>query len=181
MKNNVMKTMVLSAMFLSVGIVLPLLTMQIKEIGDTLLPMHIPVMLCGLICGPQYGLMVGLILPFVRGLLFSMPPLYPNAVWMSLELATYGFTIGLMYWHSKKHTMAYTYFCLLTSMVSGRIVWGIAKWILLGLKGKPFTMQAFITGGFIDAIPGIILQLILIPAIMGAVNRIKQSKNDVRN
>jgi uncharacterized membrane protein len=84
-------------MFLALGIVLPFLTGQIKEIGDTLLPMHIPVMLCGLICGGKYGFAVGLVLPFLRSATVGMPPIYPNAVWMSAELATYGFMIGFLY------------------------------------------------------------------------------------
>ena len=92
--NSTTKRTVLSAMFLALGMILPLLTMQIKEIGDTLLPMHIPVMLCGLICGYNYGFVVGLILPFLRSVIWGMPPIYPNAVWMALELCTYGFVIG---------------------------------------------------------------------------------------
>ncbi len=171
---NNLKKLILSAMFLAIGIVLPLFTMQIKEIGDTLLPMHIPVMLCGLICGPVCGMLAGFILPFLRSAIFSMPPLYPAAVWMAFELATYGFVIGVLYMKRKKHSIGYLYFCLITSMISGRIVWGIAKAILLGLGGKAFTFQAFIAGGLLDAIPGIVLQLILIPVIMNVVNRTKK-------
>ena len=89
-------------MFLAIGMVLPTLTMQIKEIGDTLLPMHLPVLLCGLICGPWYGLVIGFMLPFLRSVIFGMPPIYPNAVWMALELAAYGAVIGLVYLCFKK-------------------------------------------------------------------------------
>ena len=158
--------MTLSAMFLAIGIILPFFTAQIKEIGDTLLPMHIPVMLCGLICGPQYGLIVGFVLPFLRAIIFSMPPLYPTAVWMSFELATYGFVIGFLYLRFRKQRIGYLYFCLIMAMISGRVVWGIVKTIVLGLGGNAFTFKAFITGGLLDAIPGIVLQLILIPSIM---------------
>ncbi len=158
-------------MFLAIGVVLPLLTMQIKEIGDSLLPMHLPVMLCGLICGGPYGLLVGAVLPFLRSVLFSMPPIYPNAVWMSAELATYGLVIGLLYRKGKNTSIPYLYFCLITAMISGRIVWGIAKTLLLGLGGSTFTLGAFITGGFVDAFPGIVLQLILIPLIMSLLGK----------
>ena len=168
------KKVIFSAIFISIGLVLPLFTAQIKEIGDTLLPMHIPVMLCGLICGPQYGLAVGLVLPVLRAVLFSMPPLYPNSIWMSFELAAYGFVIGLLYLRSKEKSTKYLYFCLITAMISGRIVWGIAKIILLGIGGKMFTLRAFVAGGLLDAIPGIILQLILIPSIMSVINRTKK-------
>lgn len=153
-------------MFLALGVVLPFFTGQMKEIGDTLLPMHIPVMLCGLLCGYPYGFIVGLVLPLFRAVTVGMPPLYPNAVWMALELATYGFVIGFLYFRFHKKQMWWLYCCLVTSMVSGRIVWGIAKTLLLGVAGKAFTLQAFLAGGLIDAFPGILLQLVLIPAIM---------------
>lgn len=181
MKMNGVKKTVLSALFLALGMVLPLLTAQIKEIGDTLLPMHIPVMLCGLLCGPLCGLGVGLLLPFMRSLVFSMPPMYPNAVWMSLELATYGLVIGLLYIRSRKNSTLYLYFCLIVAMLSGRVVWGIAKSILLGVGGKPFTFTAFITGGFVDAVPGIVLQLVLIPLIMNVILKVKQGYDRKRD
>lgn len=164
-----LKNTVISGLLLSIGMVLPMLTSQIKEIGDTLLPMHIPVMLCGLICGWKFGLCVGLILPLFRSLIFSMPPMYPNSVWMALELGTYGLVIGILYSRVKKRNTVNLYLCLITAMVSGRIVWGIAKTLLLGLNEKTFTVQAFIVGGFVDALPGIILQLVLIPLIMSII------------
>lgn len=166
MKNNRLKKTVLSAMFLSIGMILPLFTSQIKEIGDSLLPMHIPIMLCGLICGPANGLIVGIILPVLRSLLFSMPPIYPQSIWMACELGTYGFIIGFLYRFRGNKNL---YFSLVVSMIAGRIVWGIMKALLLGIAGKAFTIEAFIVGGFIDAIPGIILQLVLIPLIMSFI------------
>lgn len=173
MQKEKTRKMILAATFLSLGLILPFFTAQIKEIGDTLLPMHIPVMFCGLVCGPWFGLAVGLILPLLRGAIFSMPPLYPAAVWMAFELATYGLVIGFVYRAcSKKGTKA-VYLSLITAMICGRLVWGIAKTLLLGLAGKGFSFQMFLAGGFLDAIPGIILQLILIPAIMGIINRTK--------
>ena len=156
--------MILAAVFLAAGMILPFFTAQIKEVGDSLLPMHIPVLLCGFVCGANWGLIVGLILPFLRSAVFSMPPIYPNAVWMSLELATYGFTVGFLYDRSKK-----IYASLITAMIVGRIVWGVAKTVFLGLGGQMFTFHAFIVGGLLDAIPGIALQLILIPLIMRAI------------
>lgn len=174
MKKKSVKTLTLAAMFLAMGMVLPFFTAQIKEIGNTLLPMHIPVLFCGLICGPQYGLAVGFILPLLRGAVFSMPPLYPNGIWQAFELATYGFVIGLLYARFSKKSIGAVFVSLIAAMVSGRIVWGIVKTIVLGLGGELFTFQAFLAGGLLDAIPGIILQLILIPAIMGALNRSKK-------
>ncbi len=170
MKKKIEKT-VFAALCISLGMLLPLLTTQIKEIGDTLLPMHIPVMVCGVICGWNYGLIVGGCLPFFRSAVFGMPAMYPNAVWMAFELATYGFIIGLIYNKSHKKNLAALYFSLITAMVLGRVVWGIAKAIILGLSSKPFTAVMFISGGFVDAIPGIILQLILVPIIVKIIER----------
>ncbi len=172
-KTNVQK-ITFSALFLSLGMVLPFVTGQIKEIGDTLLPMHFPVMLCGIICGWKYGFTVGLILPFLRSMTVGMPPLYPNAVWMSAELATYGFTLGFLYFTFHKKQTCWLYCCLLTAMTSGRIVWGITKAVLLGVSGKAFTVQAFITGGIVDSLPGILLQLILIPVIIKLIIYLKR-------
>lgn len=177
-KNLKIKKLVLSSLFLGLGIILPVFTGQIKEIGDTLLPMHIPVMLCGLLCGWQYGLTLGAILPFFRSALFSMPPIYPNAVWMAFELATYGFVIGFLYSRIKRKNTVSLYISLLSAMLLGRIAWGIAKAVLLGIGGKAFTFAAFISGGIIDSMLGIILQLILIPLIMNIVHK-AELKNSI--
>ena len=170
-KTNAIRTMVLAALFLGLGFVLPLLTGQIKEIGDTLLPMHLPVLLCGLICGGKYGFTVGLLLPFLRGMVFGRPPLYPNAVWMAVELAAYGLVIGVVYARLHRQDTAGVYVSLLAAMLAGRIAWGVTKALLLGLGGQTFTLSLFLAGGFVDALPGILLQLVLIPLIMLVLNK----------
>ena len=174
MRDKKIKNTVLSAMFLAVGIVLPVFTAQIKEIGDSILPMHIPALLCGFICGPWYGLVTGILIPVLKGLISSMPPIFPNAVWMACELASYGFISGSLYRRKKNPSTGYTYICLITAMIIGRIVWGIVKTLLMGLGGNAFTFGAFITGGFIDAVPGIILQLVLVPKITGVISKIEK-------
>lgn len=171
MIKNKIKKLIISSFLLALGIVLPFFTSQIKEIGDSLLPMHIPVMLCGVICGWKYGFAIGFCMPFLRSLLFSMPPIYPNAVWMAFELAAYAFIIGFMYNKKQNKSVVWLYISLVCSMIGGRIVWGIVKLALLSVKGKAFTFIAFITGGFIDALPGIILQLILVPFVISFIER----------
>lgn len=153
-------------MLLTLGMVLPFLTGQIKEIGDSLLPMHLPIMLCGLICGAKYGFAAGAALPLLRSLTLGMPPIYPNAIWMSVELATYGLVVGLLYFSFFKKQIWWLYCSLVVSMICGRISWGITKAILLGAAGKAFTLEAFVVGGIIDALPGIVLQLLLVPVII---------------
>lgn len=176
MKTKRIERLVLAALLLAIGMVLPLLTGQLKEIGDSLLPMHLTVMLCGVICGWEYGLFIGAALPFLRSVIFGMPPLYPNAIWMALELATYGLVIGMLYGRRRKFSRGYLFFCLVCSMIAGRIVWGAAKAILLGVAGKPFGFEAFLVGGFLDAIPGLLLQFILIPLIVEAIERSANKK-----
>lgn len=173
MKNMHIKNMLLSAMFMGIGLVLPFLTGQIQQIGSMMLPMHIPVLLCGLICGWQYGLAVGFILPIMRSFMFGMPMLYPMAIAMSFELAAYGFVVGYLYSHAKWQCTKSLYRCMITAMLAGRAVWGIVEVILLGVGTNGFTFQAFIAGALLNAIPGIIIQLVLIPAIMVALNKAK--------
>lgn len=170
-KKNPVFTMTLAAMFLAAGLVLPFLTGQIPQIGNMLLPMHIPVFLCGLICGWQYGLAIGFILPVFRSFLFGMPVLFPSGIAMAFELATYGFLVGFLYSRSRWQCVIALYRSMVLSMLAGRMVWGMVQMILLGVSGNAFTWQMFLAGAFFNAVPGIALQLILIPAIMVALNR----------
>ena len=164
-------TLTLAAMFMGIGLVLPFLTGQIPQIGNMLLPMHIPVLLCGLICGWQYGLTVGLILPLLRYALFGMPVPFPTGIAMAFELGTYGLTAGFLYSHSRWQCIIALYRCLILAMLAGRLVWGVVQAVLLGIGGSGFTWQMFAAGAFLQAIPGILLQLVLIPAVMVALNR----------
>lgn len=169
--NGRVTSLVLSGMFIALGIVLPFITGEIPQIGNMLCPMHIPVFLCGLICGWPYGIVVGFLLPLLRSVLFGMPPMFPTAIAMSFELASYGFLSGYLYSHSRWQCVIALYRCLIASMLGGRIVWGAVRVVLAGLSGSSFTWAMFMSGAFITAIPGIILQLVMIPAIMVGLNR----------
>ena len=173
MKNTKQTTrnFVLSAMFMALGLVLPFLTGQIQQIGNMLLPMHLPVLVCGLICGWQYGAVVGFVLPLLRFALFGMPPIYPMGVSMAFELAAYGFLVGWLYSHSRWQCILSLYRCLLAAMVGGRLVWGAVRVLLSGVAGQAFTWEMFLSGALLTAVPGIILQLTLIPALMLALDR----------
>lgn len=173
MRNNKpLFKLTLSAVFLGMGLILPFLTGQIPEIGNMLLPMHLPVFFCGLLCGAGYGNIVGFVLPLLRSLLFSMPILYPGALAMAFELGTYGLVVGLVYALFQNKNIGTLYLSLIAAMLSGRIVWGIAQVILLGISGKSFALSAFWAGAFTNAIPGIVLQLVLIPAVMLALPKL---------
>lgn len=170
---NKVKKLAVTAMLFAVGMVLPFFIGQIPAIGKMLLPMHIPVLLCGFIVGWQYGALIGFLLPIVRGLVFGMPPLYPNAIAMAFEMATYGFVSGYLYSHAKWQCTKMLYISLVTAMLAGRLVWAFAEVILLGIGGNTFTWKMFAAGAFLNAIPGIIVQLVLIPLIMVALRRAK--------
>lgn len=169
-KQKNLRRRILAAMFLALALALPFLTGQIPQVGSALCPMHIPVLLCGFFCGPWYALAVGLVAPLLRFALFGMPPLMPTGIAMCFELATYGFVSGLLYklLPGKK---VFTYVTLIAAMLAGRIIWGIARVILAGLAQSEFAWTAFLSGAFVNAVPGIILHILLIPVLVIALKR----------
>lgn len=163
-KNNI-NNLALSAMFLALAFVLPFFTGQVPQIGSMLLPMHLPVILCGYICGGPWGLIVGFIAPLLRSFTLGMPPLFPTAFSMAFELAFYGYTSGLLYKLLPKKKLS-IYISLVLSMLSGRIVWGIVQLACVGFNVNEFGFGAFWAGAVANAVPGIIAQLVLIPIIV---------------
>lgn len=161
---NTTKKLTLSAVLLALGLILPFFTGQIQEIGNKLLPMHIPILICGFVCGWKYGLITGAITPLLRCMLFSMPaPI--NAICMAFELATYGMVSGWLYQKIKTMKLR-IYASLLTAMISGRIIWGCVCLLFYGITQSTFTWQMFVGASFLNAIPGIVIQLILIPILI---------------
>ena len=161
MHRNQIRRLTLTAMFIALGYLLPFLTGQIPQFGAMLSPMHIPALLCGFVCGWQYGLVAGAIMPLLRSATLGMPPMFPTAVAMAFELAAYGCAAGLLYRALPKH-IAFVYVTLVLSMLIGRAVWGLASAVLMMGTENVFTTQAFLAGAFINAWPGIILHLSLI-------------------
>jgi thiamine transporter ThiT len=165
-----------AALYLALAMVLPFVTGQIPEIGSALCPMHIPALLCGFMCGWPWGLAVGFIAPLLRSVLFGMPALFPGAVAMAFELAVYGGMAGFL---RRKLPLrkGMLYAVLLISMIAGRLVWGAVRVILAGLSGSSFTWALFLAGAVTNAVPGIILQLVLIPVLVAAMERAGLSLN----
>lgn len=164
------KKLTLAALFLALGLIMPFLTGQIPEIGNMLLPMHILVIICGFVCGWRYGLVVGFIVPLLRSVLFGRPYMMPTAVAMAFELASYGVMAGVLY-NRFKQTKAGSYISLIGAMIVGRVVWGIVSFVLYRLMGNAFTWELFAAGAFLEAMPGIIVQLILIPVVIVALRK----------
>lgn len=162
----------ISGLFLALGIVMPFLTGQIPEIGSILLPMHLPVLICGFVCGWKYGLAVGFITPLLRSMMFGMPPLMPTAFAMAFELAAYGACTGLLYKLLPKKKI-FVYVSLIGAMIAGRLVWGLVSVLIYGVMGNAFTFQAFLAGAVLNAIPGIIVQLVLVPILIIALKTAK--------
>lgn len=168
--NPAIRRMVSAAVCLALCMVLPFLTGQIPQVGSALCPMHIPVLLAGFLCGPWWAMAVGAVAPLLRFALFGMPPIFPTGVAMCFELAAYGLVSGLLYARLPKKT-ANIYVSLLAAMLAGRVVWGIVRVALSGVAGEPFTWAAFMAGAFVNAVPGIIVHILLIPVIVMALRK----------
>ena len=167
MKKTDVKKLILAALFLAMAQVLPFLTGQIPEVGSMLCPMHIPALLCGFFCGWPWGLMVGIVAPILRSVTFSMPPMFPVAICMAFELAAYGLVSGVLY-RKLPGKKGAVYGALIIAMVLGRVVWGIAMMVCIGGQ---FGVEAFLAGAVTTALPGIILQLVLIPVVVLAMEK----------
>lgn len=166
----------LSGMFMALAYVMPFLTGQIPEIGKMLCPMHIPVLLCGFVCGAPYGLIVGAITPLLRSLTLGVPHLFPNATAMAFELAVYGLMAGFLYKVLPKKKIN-IYASLIGAMVVGRIIWGLAMICIMGFDFSKFGLATFWTGAVANAIPGIIVQIILIPIVVMLLEKAKLISN----
>ena len=165
------KKMVFSALFIALGIILPLAFHSIPNAGGIFLPMHIPVLICGIICGFPYGLACGIITPLLSSLLTGMPPtaILPS---MIFELAVYGTVSSLlMHYIHIEHTYKKVYISLIGAMLSGRLAYGILNALIF--KAGNYSMQMWTAAAFITALPGVVIQLILIPAIVVSLQKAK--------
>ena len=166
-KTNKVRRLVFAAVFLSLGYLLPFVTGQIPEIGKMLCPMHIPVLLCGFLCGGAYGLAVGFLTPLLRSFTLGIPVFFPHALCMAFELMTYGAVAGFLHAHLPRKK-GFLYLSLVLSMVVGRMVWGAAMFLCLGFD---FGFSAFLAGAVTNALPGILIQIVLVPILVMALER----------
>lgn len=168
--------LVWSAFFLALGYVLPFVTMQIPTIGKMLCPMHIPIMLCGIFCGWPYALIIGIICPILRSFTTGMPAMIPSAISMAFELPAYGISIALLFNVFKRKKWA-IFPSLIISMLCGRIVWGLVRFVMAMAFGINFSVKIFLAEGFVRAFPGIIAQLIIVPAVVLALWKVVRAEN----
>lgn len=164
--SNVKKS-IITAVCIALCYVIPLMFHGIQNAGNIFCPMHIPVFICGLICGWQYGLLCGIAGPALSSALSGMPPvaILPS---MMVELAAYGTAAGLMMKLVRtKSTYADLYISLIAAIVCGRVLAGLAK-ALIFARGS-YSMSAWITGSVVTSWPGTVIQLVFIPTIVFAL------------
>ncbi len=157
------KRLTLSAVCVALCVALPIAFHSIPNAGSVFLPMHIPVLICGMICGWPYGFLCGLMGPLLSSALTGMPPI-PFLPAMMVECGVYGLVSGLVlkYVHTRR-TYPDLYIALVTAMIAGRVVSGIAK-ALIFTPGLSLT--AWITASFVTALPGILIQLVFLPGVV---------------
>lgn len=162
--------LIMALICLAISVVLPMLTDQVPRFGQGLRPMHIPVLIAGFSCGPVIGFVVGLAAPMLSLLIHGVPAFMPMGFAMGLELATYGLIAGLLYSQLPRKTES-IYVSLITAMIVGRIVWGASMIVLSGRAQTQFTYQMFMKYAFIDAMPAILFHIVLIPAVVIALEK----------
>ncbi len=169
MKNST-KKMAYAAICTAMGVVLPIAFHGIQNAGSIFLPMHIPVLLCGLLCGPWYGLVCGILAPLLSSVLTGMPPaaILPS---MLCELAVYGLCTGLL-----MKSTSNVFISLIGAMLAGRVVAGLVKACIFNAGN--YTLKAWVASSFVTALPGIAIQLVLIPLLMFALKKSRLTIED---
>lgn len=181
---NKTQRLTVAGLLLALGIILPYATAHGFGIpGTLLLPMHIPVLLCGFLCGPLYGMLCGMALPPLNTLLTGMPAPFPMLPIMFFELTVYGLVSGLLFTKTPLGQKKFgIYAALPLTMLSGRIAYAITFYILLLTVGKLKALA--VTAAITTGLPGIVIQLLIIPPILfligKTVRRAKQSRQKDR-
>ncbi|MBR6743809.1 MAG: ECF transporter S component [Clostridia bacterium] len=172
-RHDYLKKLTVSAMMLAIALLLPFLTGQLPSVGKMLAPMHLPVLLCGLICGPIFGFAVGAIAAPLRFVLFGAPPM-PNVLYMTSELAAYGLLSGIFSRILPRRKLS-LYVSLILSMIGGRIAYAII-FISINLSNAK-TVEALIlpiiSATVLTAWPGMILQIVIIPTLLIVLEKAK--------
>jgi len=162
------KDITLTALFITLGVTLPIVFHQVALAGRIFSPMHIPVFLAGIFVGPVSGLIVGLVCPGMSFLLTGMPPPYAIPL-MSLELPVYGVSMGILI-----RVIKFPVLSLLLAMILGRLAFALGLFVFGLFLSLPYGPEAFIKVSVITGLPGIAIQLILIPLLMETIKLVKK-------
>lgn len=164
------RNMTMAAVCVALCVVLPIAFHSIPDAGTVFLPMHIPVLICGMTCGWPYGLLCGLMGPLISSALTGMPPIAILPA-MMVECGTYGLVSGLMLKVVRtQRTYADLYIAQIMAMLAGRVVSGIAKALIFS---PGMALSAWVTASFVTAIPGILIQLIFLPSVVCTLMKAK--------
>lgn len=171
---------VLSGLFIAIGVIIPPL-FHAAGLGIAISPMHFPVLIAGIIVGWKYGLAIGILTPLLSAAIMPQGmPLFPVATVMAVELGVYGLVIGLSYQYLKlfENKLINVYLALIIAMISGRIVGGALQALIVGLQGGSYGFKVFLTSYFVLTLPGTILQILIIPPIIGIYeNKLEKRTN----
>ena len=158
------KKISLGAMCIALCCVLPI-AFHTVGLGSILSPMHIPVLLCGIVCGGGWGALCGILGPVLSCLITGMPG--PMMLFrMVPELLVYGLAAGLaMKYIRTGSAAADTYWSLGIAMIAGRIAGGIASAIFYTVTSGVYSIALWATSYLVESVPGIIAHLILVPLL----------------
>ena len=160
------KELVLGGLLLAIGILLPMIFHSFGMMGSVFLPMHIPVLIGGFLLSPYLALILGIATPIISGALTGMPPMFPMAVIMAFELGAYGIIASVATRNLKLSSIP----SIIISMIGGRIVAGLVVAVLVQLFGIKMNPIVFLKGAVVTGLPGIIIQIILIPFLLYILN-----------
>lgn len=161
--NSQAKNLVSAGMLVATGLILPMVFHTFAMGGQVFLPMHIPVLLGGFLLSPLWAALVGMLVPIISSIATGMPPLFPTALQMFFELAVYGFVVAYLY---QKLRLA-IYPSLIGGMLAGRTIAGLVNYVLLThFLAQAFSPSAFVTAMFVTSLPGILIQLVMIPIMV---------------
>ena len=164
MKRDVLKKMTATAVCVALCYVIPIIFHAVG-LGSVFCPLHLPVLLCGLLCGWPYGLFCGIAGPLLSSLLTGMPPT-PMLVHMLPEIAAYGFFTGLFFRLIRtKSTLANIYLSLIPAMLLGRIIGGVVRAVVLLGQSGTYSLGLWASAYFVETLPGTVLQLTVIPVL----------------
>lgn len=165
-KNNT-KRLIIAGLLLAIGIIIPMIFHTTGIPGTVFLPMHIPVLIGGFLLPPYLALLLGMLTPIINSLITGMPTVFPMAVIMVFELGIYGLVASVLYRKLELPSII----ALIISMIAGRIMAGLVVFILAAFFGIQMDPMTFIISGVTTGIPGIIIQLVLIPSLIYSIVR----------
>ncbi len=167
MQMNKTRAITIAATLTALGVIIPVIFHSTQISGQVFLPMHIPVLLCGIICGPFLGAVSAATVLIISTTATGMPPAYPTGLLMVFELIAYAVTSGVLMRTIKiNNLLLKLYISLVAAMLVGRGIYGLAAYVVLGVIGNGYTFAVFLSSAFVKALPGIAIQLILIPPLV---------------